>query len=127
MSARAGSFRGLAERCRVILWAFRARLAARRAVLDAGFRGLDLLPAPRTTSDRTRDVQRVLNLTSSKCLVVSAVLQEWYVAQGLAYDLVIGVRPPGKGFAAHAWLDMPGEVVEGFTEIARVPARSINP
>src|SRR5579875_2845917 len=111
---------GALERWSVIGWALRARLAARRAVLGGGFRGLDLPSAPRTSVDRSRDVKRVLSVTASKCLVTSAVLQEWYAAQGRPYDLVIGVKSPREGFAAHAWLDMPGEVIVGYTEITRV-------
>lgn len=92
-------------------------------MLEGGFRGLNLPTAPRASVDRSRDVKRVLSATGSKCLVTSAVLQEWYAAQGRPYDLVIGIKPPREGFAAHAWLDMPDEVIGGYTEITRVPAR----
>jgi hypothetical protein len=115
------------NRIRAILWAMRARIVARRASLRSGFDGVEIARAPETGLQWTRDVQRVLSVTRSNCLVVSIVLQEWYAAQGHRYDLVIGVTPPSAGFRAHAWLDMPEEHIDGYAEITRVSARESGP
>jgi len=52
--------------------------------------------------------------------VDALVRQRWHAGHGSNRTLMIGVRPPAAGFAAHAWLegDPPSNSV-GFTELAR--------
>ena len=70
-----------------------------------------------------RGVSAVLRRSRATCLVRSSVRQRWLAAHGDRRDLVIGVKPPAEGFAAHAWLDGdPESTLEGFTELTRVPA-----
>lgn len=65
----------------------------------------------------------MLRLTRATCLERSVVLQQWYGAQGVARDVVIGVTAPRAGFRAHAWLEEPGKLTHTeFTEITRLPA-----
>jgi hypothetical protein len=50
----------------------------------------------------------------SDCLVQALAAQRWLEGNGIATTLTIGVRNDGA-FAAHAWLEVGGEIVTGGT------------
>lgn len=54
------------------------------------------------------------------CLVQALAARRWLAREGVASDLVIGVRNDG-GFAAHAWLKVGSTVVTGSPIEAYVP------
>ena len=112
---------------RAAWWSVRARTVAQRQIVDIGKHGLTLPTASSVPLRHTRWVSRVLWRSDAKCLVRSAVLQRWYADHGMAYDLVIGVTAPSKGFRAHAWLDMPepDPLAQDFTEMTRLPAQGV--
>jgi hypothetical protein len=93
--------------------------------MPVGSSAADVLPdTPRLPSSALRGVNAALRLGRSTCLVRGAVLQAWWLSQGEARDLIIGVTAPSKGFAAHAWLEGdPPCHSEGFEELSRLPAR----
>ena len=99
--------------------------AAKRSLGDGDdYRGLRLPAPPRLPPSAARGVAAALRRSRSTCLVEASVRQAWLASQGDLRDLVIGVKPPAEGFAAHAWLKGdPESSAVGFTELTRVPAR----
>jgi hypothetical protein len=70
-----------------------------------------------------RAVEAVLRVRRASCLERAVVLQAWHLADGLARDVVIGVRS-SSGFEAHAWLD--GECGgTGYAELLRRPPSAV--
>ena len=68
----------------------------------------------------------MLRLTRSSCLVRATVRQTWWAAHGRHRDVVIGVRPPSAGFAAHAWLEGDADNADGrYDEISRKPSPAV--
>jgi hypothetical protein len=66
-------------------------------------------------------VVAVLRRQPHTCLERAFVLQRWRAAHGEPRAVVIGVRSPGHGFAAHAWLeDEVGEETSAFAELIRL-------
>jgi hypothetical protein len=57
----------------------------------------------------------------ASCLEAALVAQAWARAHGRPRDVIVGVTAPGKGFAAHAWLDG-DEVDPRYVELWRVAA-----
>lgn len=110
---------------RAAAWTARAVRAARRQLGDGDDpRTLDLPAPPPLPDSARRGVRVVLRWSRATCLVEASVRQRWLAAHGDARDLVIGVKPPADGFAAHAWLEGdPESNAAGFTELTRVPAR----
>ena len=108
---------------RAAFWTWRSARYATRAVKR---RALDPIALPRVPSippSASRGVVAVLRRRSDTCLVRAVVRQAWLKAHGDRRELIIGVKPPSKGFEAHAWLagDDPCHN-EGFTELLRRPA-----
>jgi hypothetical protein len=94
--------------------AVHVQLRQRRPVRD-----VRVPTAPSLPGDAVRGVHAVLRRRSDTCLVRAIVRQAWYVGQGEAFDVIIGVRRAGP-FEAHAWLE--GEqnpLREGYVELSR--------
>lgn len=110
---------------RAALWTVRAVRTAKRQLGDGDdYRALDIPPPPSLPQSAARGVGAVLRRSRATCLVEASVRQRWLAAHGEPRDLVIGVKPPAEGFAAHAWLEGdPESSAAGFTELTRVPAR----
>jgi hypothetical protein len=98
----------------------RARRRVTRA-LDEGRGGrIDVPDSRRIGPAGLKGVRLVLRLFKDRCLVDALVRQQWHAAHGSPRALMIGVRAPAAGFAAHAWLEGdPPWKVAGFTELAR--------
>lgn len=110
----------------VSTWALLCRCSVKREVRKRGLHRARVLPAPVAGLEHTHTVERVLDLTKAACLVRATVLQEWYAAHGVMKDLVIGVSAPSAGFAAHAWLEAPGELTDTrYSELERLQARRV--
>ena len=110
---------------RAALWTLRSVHRARRQLRAHTDVSAVRLPAvPPLSPVAERAVRVVLRRSRATCLVSAVVRQAWYAAQGTERDVVIGVKPPAAGFAAHAWLD--GDVDdhgEDFRELARFSRR----
>lgn len=107
------------------LWAEVALRAARRH-LAAGRLGELPLPGPLRLPRRAgRGVEALLRRRQATCLEGALVRQRWLAAHGVECEVVIGVRGPAHGFAAHAWLEQPGtpSAAPGHVEIRRLPCR----
>src|SRR5690348_3837188 len=110
---------------RAAVWALRAQVVTRRQLRTREVEQVVVPTAPGLGIGATRGVDVVLRLTRATCLERSVVLQQWYKAQGIARDVVIGVTAPRAGFRAHAWLEEPGMLTHTeFTEITRLPGAS---
>jgi hypothetical protein len=105
---------------RAAWWTLRAtRRAARSDDPDAK---LTLPRVPPVSPHAERGVLAVLRRRSDTCLTQSRVRQAWLAAHGVKRDLIIGVKAPGDGFKAHAWLEGdPPSSHAGFAELARRP------
>jgi hypothetical protein len=105
------------------VWGERTR---RRVVhaLDAGRANATSVPrSGRIDEAGLKGVRLVLRVSRSRCLVDALVRQHWHAGHGSVRDVMIGVRAPAEGFAAHAWLEGdPPSSAAGFTELARRPA-----
>lgn len=55
----------------------------------------------------------------SLCLQSSLALQDWLNQGGVYPDLRIGVNKGGRRFAAHAWLELDGRVLNDRPRVAR--------
>lgn len=106
---------------RAAFWTVRSLRAARRHLRAAGLEGLELPPVPPLPRSATGGVRAVLRLVSPTCLERALVLQRWRAAQGDPQDVVVGVRPPRGGFAAHAWLADERAGTDEYRELLRVP------
>jgi hypothetical protein len=102
-------------------WAFRAWWRSRAQLRRGGLAAVRLPAPPADRPGAQGGVHRVLGGVRASCLERSLVRQRWHAAHGRPRDVVIGVRGPASGFAAHAWLDGdradPGE----FEELTRWP------
>jgi hypothetical protein len=109
---------------RAAAWTLRAVRAARRQLGDGDYyRVLDLPDPPALPRSAHRGMQAVIRRSRATCLVKASVRQRWHLAHGDPRDVVIGVKPPAEGFAAHAWLEGdPESSTAGFRELTRVPA-----
>jgi hypothetical protein len=118
---RAGLSRRLAT-ARGAAWAARASLVAHRQLRSVPLESIELPPVPSLPRAAGRGVQAVLRGTRATCLERALVRQRWLASQGVARDLVIGVRA-GPRFAAHAWLEGdPAASSAGYDELSRHPA-----
>ena len=102
-------------------WAFRAIRSARRQLAENPTSALAALPAvPPAAKTGAPGVAVALRVTRASCLVRATVRQAWYAAHGELRDVVIGVKAPAEGFAAHAWLDGDPQChSDGFHELVR--------
>jgi hypothetical protein len=109
---------------RAALWAVGALRRARRDLRRHGLEGTRVAPPPPLPASARRGVLAVARRRPSTCLEKALVLQSWEAAHGAGADVVIGVKGPGDGFRAHAWLEtMPDAAPGAFEEILRLPAR----
>ena len=103
-----------------------ALVALRRTGRDLAAHGLDgarVAPPPRLPASARAGVIAVVRRRPSTCLERALVLQRWEADHGAGGDVIIGVRGPGDGFRAHAWLEtMPDGPPGTFEEILRLPA-----
>jgi hypothetical protein len=103
-------------------WAIAAARAARIQVHDTAVDGIRLPPAPPVPDQAALLTRLFVRYGLRNCLVQSLVRQEWHRGHGRPRALVIGVRAPGPGFQAHAWLDGDASAAhELFEELARFP------
>ena|SRR5436190_15795733 len=109
---------------RAALWTQRAARATRRTVERRGLEAaLPAPPPPPLPAGAVRGVRAVLRRGHYTCVVRSIVMQAWLAAHGEELDLIVGVRAPGREFAAHAWLEGEPPHAEGpFHELLRRPA-----
>jgi hypothetical protein len=115
----------LRDRLRAARWALAAVRTARRQLANGGVDALVLPRVPSVPHEAKGGVELVMRTVGRNCLVRAAVRQAWYAAHGRAYDLIIGITPPAKGFKAHAWLELDvGN--ERFEELLRRPASKIS-
>jgi hypothetical protein len=99
---------GVYVRVRWLLW--RRDLPTVVATIEAGTPEDPGVPEPAALQAGTRlasATSRCLALlpADSRCLVRSLVLMALLVRRGIASALVIGVRPGGADFGAHAWVE----------------------
>lgn len=111
-----------ASSLRAAWWSLRAARRARRALAAGEFESISLPRVPRLPERAHRGVAAALRDERYTCLERALVRQAWHAAQGDRRDVVIGVRAPSAGFAAHAWLDGDAPChAEAFAELARKP------
>jgi hypothetical protein len=115
-----GQVRQLAAILRAASWTVRSDRVARRQLRTGGLDALRIEP-PQIPYEGKAGVRIALKLWPRNCVADAAVRQAWCAAQGRAYDLVIGVKPPGTGFGASAWLSGDPRLPDGYVEIARLP------
>ena len=109
---------------RAAWWTLWSLLAARRRLRSNGINGFHLRPAPPLPESAGRGVNAVLRRVPQTCLERALVLQRWHADHGRERDVVIAVRGPARGFAAHAWLDgEPDGELGVYEELLRVPVR----
>jgi Transglutaminase-like superfamily len=108
---------------RAAAWAFVALRRARRDLAAEGLDGARVGRPPRLPASARAGVLAVVRRGPSTCLERALVLQRWEAEHGAGGDVIIGVRGPGDGFRAHAWLEtMPDGPPGTFEEILRLPA-----
>jgi hypothetical protein len=108
---------------RAAAWALVALRRARRDLAAHGLEGTYVAPPPPLPASARAGVLAVVRRRPSTCLERALVLQRWEADHGAGADVVIGVKGPGDGFAAHAWLEtMPDGPPGSFHEILRLPA-----
>ena len=107
---------------RAAWWAHRSIRRARHDLRTSGLERLELPRLPDLPGSAGRGVAAVLRRQPHTCLERAIVLQRWRAAHGEPRDVVIGIRRPGEGFSAHAWLeDEPHEEEASlYTELRRV-------
>lgn len=108
---------------RAAWWAYRC-LRNARTRLAAGHTDVRVAP-PVLPAAAVRGVDALLRRARPTCLEAALVRQRWFRAQGVPRDVVIGVTAPSEGFAAHAWLEEPGEAADGqqqWRELTRLSA-----
>ena len=115
--------RGDVNALRAGWWALRAARCVHRQLPRRGPVAVDLPRVPAVGSsapERTaRLVGAVVARRRASCLEAALVAQAWARAHGRPRDVIVGVTAPGKGFAAHAWLDG-DEVDSRYVELWRV-------
>jgi hypothetical protein len=115
------------ERLAAARWAVAAKRHVHRALPAGPVEQLTVPPAPRTSAVGGRLVRLVLRVTRATCLEKSLVLQRWFADNGTTYDIVIGVKSPREGFAAHAWLERPGELTQtNYRAMTRIPGAALS-
>jgi hypothetical protein len=108
---------------RAAAWAYVALRRTGRELAARGLEGTRVTPPPPLPASARAGVLAVGRRRPSTCLERALVLQAWDAAHGARSDVVIGVRGPGDGFRAHAWLESMPDVPPGaFQEILRLPA-----
>jgi hypothetical protein len=106
---------------RAACWALLALARLRRTLRMGGVAAAAVIPPPRVSAAGQRGVTGILRRRNATCLERALVLQRWYAAHGVELDVVIGVKGPTEGFAAHAWLDGdPSEPTHAFQELHRL-------
>jgi hypothetical protein len=105
---------------RAAVWSARALSRLRRDLRTTGIEAAVVAP-PSLPDQAVRGVNGILRRRSATCLERSLVLQKWYLARGIARDVIVGVTGPRTNFAAHAWLE--GDAAEDgkpFHELRRL-------
>ena len=111
---------------RLAFWTLTSRQQAMAQLSRDGTRPVRLRRPPSCRLGAGRTVERLLWMSRATCLVRSCVLQNWHAANGVRYDVVVGVVSPRRGFRAHAWLDRPGAAPPAdFTEMMRIPCAEV--
>ena len=106
---------------RAALWANFALQRLRRDLRRSHLAEVQVRPPRFVSPEATRGVTGLLRRRKATCLERSLVLQRWYAAQGIPRTVIIGVRAPSEGFAAHAWLEGdPAETGQPFSELHRL-------
>ncbi len=107
---------------RAALWTFFALGRLRRHLRRGGLATARVAPPRTFSSGATRGVTGILRRRKATCLERALVLQRWYAVQGNPRNVIIGVKAPSEGFAAHAWLEGdPAETGAPFRELHRLP------
>jgi hypothetical protein len=105
---------------RAAAWTVRALLEARWR-LRRGLPRRRVAGPPRLPAAAERGVAAVLRRVPATCLERALVRQRWEAAHGVPRQVVIGVRGPGAGFRAHAWLDgTPDALAHEYEELTRL-------
>jgi transglutaminase superfamily protein len=123
--ARAGRIAALLapSNIRAAGWAFLALRRTRRGLAAHGLEGAHVACPPRLPASARAGVLAVVRRRPSTCLERALVLQRWEAEHGAGGDVIIGVKSPGDGFQAHAWLEtMPDGPPGAFHEILRLHA-----
>jgi hypothetical protein len=112
---------GLAN-LRAAWWAARAARRCRRKLTKGGLDAALSLPSPPALpSEAARGVCAALRRRGHSCLMRSIVMQAWLAAHGDRRDLIVGVKPPGQDFEAHAWLEGESPHEDDYRELLRRP------
>jgi hypothetical protein len=116
------SWRGVRDvpSLRAAAWTLRALVEARWR-LRRGLPRRGVAGPPRLPATAERGVAAVLRRWPATCLERALVRQRWDAAHGSPRQVVIGVRGPGDGFRAHAWLDgAPDPLADEYLELTRL-------
>jgi len=89
--------------------------------------GLDVVVAapPTVARGSMRGVRAGLRVERATCLERSLVVQRWWATNGVALDVIVGIRHPDRtdGDMAHAWVEhYDADCSEQYGEIRRVTA-----
>jgi hypothetical protein len=129
-----------------LLWSLRVIMAAlvvplllritsmERLVASLGRRARVKTPSVRQQTRIAERVDRVLGWLpppwERTCLTRSTILYHLFRRSGVPVQLCLGVKPGPGGFAAHAWLELAGDLylepadARSFKTIARFPSDS---
>lgn len=109
---------------RAAWWAARSIRSLRAQLRDRGLQA-KLIPPPRLPDSAVRGVEATARCLHATCLERSLLLQEWLLAHGRRYTLIVGVPRRGdEPFVAHAWLEgHDRDDVTGFAPLVRIDPR----
>lgn len=86
------------------------------------------MPPPHTRRGSLRGARVALRRDQASCLERSLIVQRWYASEGIALDVIVGVRLPSAtndddAPTAHAWVEhWDHDCSDRFAEIRRVHA-----
>ena len=110
---------------RAALWTLRSLRRVRRDLARLGVERTRVSRPPPLPSSAGRGVVAILRRRPGTCLESALVLQRWEASHGREGAVIIGVRDPGGGFRAHAWLEGAPDALAGdYHELMRLPATS---
>lgn len=105
-------------------WARYALSVVRADVREDGLT-VAVPPPLRAGPGSLRGTRIALRAGRASCLERSLVIQRWWASNGIALDVIVGVRHPSltDGPTAHAWVDhFDADCSDRFAEIRRVAA-----
>jgi hypothetical protein len=106
---------------RAAMWTFRSVLRCRRQIGSRQLSEIALPESEGVSGSSGNVVAALLRRRRDECLANALILQAWRADHGDLVDVVIGVRGPGSGFTAHAWLaDSAEEATGGHLPIHRL-------